>query len=182
MSGLNMLSRRLALSGVRHRIVTAHNAPTRPQARSHYPEVVDRASAVVVMEMLDLKPGKARIGKDGIVEMYRGDVDLAQLDLVRLPLRFREVTGEFSCGFNRLISLVGCPQKAGSVFANSNNLKSLVGGPETVLKTYDVSDNELETLDVLPVRIGEKFIASRNPGCPFQHPPTLRKSVNFYGG
>lgn len=177
-----MLSRRLALSGVRHQIITAHSAPVRSIAKSQYPKVTDRASALVVMEMLELKAGRCRISKDGTVELYRGDVDLAQLDLVRLPLRFREVTGEFSCGWNRLISLEGCPEKAGSVIACNNKLKSLFGGPTTVVKTYDVSDNELETLDVLPHYVGEKFVASRNPGCPFQHPSTLRKSVLFYGG
>ena len=179
---MNMLSRRLTLSGVCHRIVTAHNAPLRGIARDSYPEVRTREDAVTVLKMLGLSRGKAKIGNDGTILVYKGDVDLAQLGLRELPLRFIEVTGRFECSWNRLRSLVGCPQKAGAVLAHENELESLVGGPEFVRGDYDVSSNKLKRLDSLPRRVLGKFIVSRNPGCPFKLPSQLPASTNFYGG
>jgi hypothetical protein len=176
------LQRALARAGIGYRVVLAHNAPLRGIARDHYPEVRTRADAVAVLKMLGLSRNKAQIDDDGTVTRYRGDVDLAQLGLTKIPLNFIEVTGTFSCSWNRLRSLEGCPKRAGSVIANENELESLRGGPEVVLREYDVSSNNLKSLDVLPTRVGEKLVVSRNPGCPFQRPHGLKESTLFYGG
>jgi len=108
-----------------------------------------------------------------------GDVDLNDLKLMRLPLRFSYVSGSFSCNFNKLKSLEGCPQTVGGSFSCHgnglesleggpqiisggfycflNNLKTLVGGPQTVGGIYMVHRNKLETLKGSPQTVGGNF-------------------------
>jgi len=56
------------------------------------------------------------------------NVELFNMDLIRLPVKFGKVGGSFSCFDNKLTSLEGAPSQVGRYFACSyNQLTSLVG-------------------------------------------------------
>ena len=51
----------------------------------------------------------------GRVNVY-DDVELGNLELTKLPLRFGKVAGDFNCYNNYLTTLEGAPQKVGGTF------------------------------------------------------------------
>ena len=62
-----------------------------------------------------------------------GYVDLSSKNLKSLPIKFKEVSGNFYCDNNQLTSLRGCPRTVGGYFScRSNQLTSLRGCPRTV--------------------------------------------------
>ena len=71
-----------------------------------------------------------------------GDVSLLELNIVELPVKFRTVSGNFTCSQNKLISLVGCPSSVGGDFA--------------------CNDNKLEVLDYCPEKVDGKFYCIGN--------------------
>jgi arginine decarboxylase-like protein len=55
-----------------------------------------------------------------------GDVNISYRKLDKIPLRFRDVSGNFLCSDNNLTSLLGCPEWVGGNFhCYENNLTSL---------------------------------------------------------
>ena len=50
-----------------------------------------------------------------------GDVNLSDMSLKKLPLRFKYVGGGFSCSHNQLTSLQGVPQEVGKSFSCYDN-------------------------------------------------------------
>ena len=42
-----------------------------------------------------------------------GNVSLSKLYIVELPVKFRNVSGDFWCNNNKLTSLIGCPVSVG---------------------------------------------------------------------
>lgn len=56
------------------------------------------------------------INEDGTVDVY-GDVNLCNMRLNELPLRFGKVTGFFQCSKNRLVSLNGSPKQVNGFFS-----------------------------------------------------------------
>ena len=71
-----------------------------------------------------------------------GDVSLLELNIVELPVKFRTVSGNFTCSQNKLISLVGCPSSVGGDFL--------------------CSVNRLTTLEFCPVQVGSSFNCDNN--------------------
>jgi hypothetical protein len=70
------------------------------------------------------------INPDGSIDVD-GDVGLNNERLTKLPLKFRNVGGDFYCSYNNLPSLEGCPQTVGGDFyCRNNQLTSLEGLPE----------------------------------------------------
>jgi hypothetical protein len=63
-----------------------------------------------------------------------GDVDLEKiLNNMKLPVKFGKVSGIFSCNFNELTTLEGCPNYVGGDFScNFNNLTSLEYCPKYI--------------------------------------------------
>jgi hypothetical protein len=130
-----------------------------------------------------------------------GDVDLNDLKLMRLPLRFSYVSGSFSCNFNKLKSLEGCPQTVGGSFSCHgnglesleggpqiisggfycflNNLKTLVGGPQTVGGIYMVHRNKLETLKGSPQTVGGDFLCNINRLTDLEHFPEVNGIIDI---
>jgi hypothetical protein len=57
-----------------------------------------------------------------------GDVDLSNKSLIKIPIKFRKVSGNFHCYHNSLTSLIGCPEYVGDNFlCHDNKLTSLEG-------------------------------------------------------
>jgi hypothetical protein len=65
--------------------------------------------------------------KGNIIDVY-GDVNFYNKGLLKIPLNFGKVTGNFSCAYNKLTSLDGCPKWIGGhFFCHGNKLKSIKG-------------------------------------------------------
>ena len=60
------------------------------------------------------------INDDESIDVY-GNVDLWDKKLKEIPLNFNKVTGNFSCSYNNLTSLEGCPKSIGGKFYCRNN-------------------------------------------------------------
>jgi len=101
-----------------------------------------------------------------------GDVDLSNLGLTKLPVKFKEVGGSFYCYDNKLTTLEGCPQKVGGWFdCGKNKLTTLKGCPQKVGGGFDCRNNQLTTLEGCPQEVGGGFICRKNKlttlkGCP----------------
>jgi len=92
-----------------------------------------------------------------------GDVDLSDMGLDKLPLKFGYVSGDFYCGNNELTSLEGAPRKVGGNFYCFNNkLTSLEGSPEEVGGDFYCDDNQLTSLEGCPKKVGGSFDCGYN--------------------
>ncbi len=95
----------------------------------------------------------------------RGDVDLSDMNLQKLPLRFNRVTGSFWATNNILTSLDGSPQWVGKdFFVYNNNLSSLDGGAKVVMGEYSAQSNRLSSTNGFPLEVGSDFDISYNIG------------------
>jgi hypothetical protein len=90
------------------------------------------------------------IREDGAVDVDDGvNIQSKRLDI--LPLKFGEVTGNFTCGRNRLTSLEGSPHTVGGHFScGENQLTSLVGGPSSVGGDFYCYKNDLKSFEGFP--------------------------------
>jgi len=83
--------------------------------------------------------------------------------LTKLPIKFRNVRGYFSCDNNKLKSLEGCPETVGGDFyCSDNKLTSLEGSPETVVGYFYCDNNNLTSLLGSPKTVGGDFNCSYN--------------------
>ncbi len=102
------------------------------------------------------------INPDGTIDVD-GDVDLFGKNLNKLPLKFREVTGNFSCSENKLTTLEGGPQSVGCHFScRGNQLTTLEGAPKLVGGSFYCYENNLHTLEGAPHSVGGVFDCSLN--------------------
>jgi len=106
-----------------------------------------------------------RILSDNSVDVM-GDVRLCDKlnNMLKLPLNFNTVEGDFDISDNELTSLEGCPKKvSGSFLAYKNELTSLKGGPKEVGGNFIVLHNNITSLQNSPTIVKEDFICSHNP-------------------
>lgn len=86
------------------------------------------------------------INPDGSIDVA-GDVDLQQMNLDQLPLKFNIGSGNFYCKNNKLTTLTGSPISVGGDFNCSiNHLVSLADGPLKVKGNYNCLSNILLNL------------------------------------
>jgi hypothetical protein len=103
------------------------------------------------------------INKDGSIDVD-GYVNLSDKGLDKLPLKFRNVTGNFKCSSNNLTSLEGGPESVGGDFwCSYNNLTSLEGSPKSVGGNFICSNNNLISLEGAPESIVGDFYCNDNP-------------------
>jgi hypothetical protein len=119
------------------------------------------------------------INEDGSIDVD-GDVDLSYKELDKIPIKFRNVIGNFYCYHNKLTSLEGGPESVGGHFyCDNNNLTSLKGCPESVGGDFYCSNNNLTSLEGGPKSVGGGFYCYNNNLTSLEGSP---KSVggNFY--
>jgi hypothetical protein len=93
----------------------------------------------------------------------KGDVDLSNKNLARLPFKFEKVGGSFFCYNNNLTSLEGAPRETGVDFhCSGNNLTSLEGAPKVVGRSFFCYNNNLTSLEGAPKVVGGYFDCSGN--------------------
>lgn len=92
------------------------------------------------------------------------DVHLVRSSLKRLPFKFNNVHGYFTCRGNDLTSLSGSPNKVDEYFDVSyNNINSLKGSPHTVGGNFYCQHNNLTTFEGSPLTVGGYFDGTENP-------------------
>jgi len=90
-------------------------------------------------------------------------VNLSYRDLTKIPILFRNVTGDFDCTYNNLTSLEGSPKTIeGSFHCDNNNLTSLEGSPEKVGGDFDCRFSYLTSLEGSPKTVSGYFDCSYN--------------------
>ena len=91
-------------------------------------------------------------------------VDLSNLVLTKLPLKFNKVNGDFSCGHNRLTSLEGSPIEINNSFwCNFNRLTSFEFAPKIIRGGFDCENNNIKTFEHFPSYIKYYFCCDDNP-------------------
>ncbi len=150
----------------------------------------DGLNEVEILDLLRIKNYK--LNDDGTIDV-NGDVDLSQINISKLPLKFGRVTGSFDCSENKLVSLEGspifvgvdfkcdnnqlttmdhCPTKVGrDIWCYYNKLKSLEGCPTEVSGNFFCGNNQISSLKGCPTKVGGNFACSYNlltslVGCP----------------
>ena len=102
------------------------------------------------------------INSDGSIDV-EGNVNLSNLELTKLPLKFGRVGGNFNFGHNELTTLKGSPREVGgNFFCSHNKLTTLEGGPREVGGSFGCSNNQLTTLEGAPREVGGDFYCSYN--------------------
>jgi len=112
-----------------------------------------------------------------------GSVNLSYRNLKSIPIKFKEVGGDFYCGYNRLTSLEGCPETVGGYFScYSNRLTSLKYCPGTVGGDFSCHSNQLTSLKYCPETVGGVFYCNGNQITNFDGlPEFFEQSINLYG-
>jgi len=77
--------------------------------------------------------GTYTINDDESIDV-KGSVDLSQMNLPKIPFKFRNVSGNFYCGDNKIKNLYGSPVSVGGEFScsYSHHLISLDGAPDNI--------------------------------------------------
>jgi len=76
--------------------------------------------------------GDYTINDDGSIDV-KGSVCINNMDLIKIPFKFRNVSVYFTCSNNQLTSLEGAPNTVGGNFyCHNNQLTSLECAPNTV--------------------------------------------------
>jgi hypothetical protein len=88
-----------------------------------------------------------------------GPVDLSHKKLTKIPIKFNNVTGFFSCVGNQLVDLENAPRRVERNFMCQNQYNdsfiSLKGAPEYVGFRFDFNDNEnLKDFTDFPTYVG----------------------------
>lgn len=92
-----------------------------------------------------------------------GDVNLSHCKLKKIPIKFKEVSGNFDVSDNYLTSLYGCPERVGWTFeCSKNKLESLEFSPREVGKDFYCDHNYLTSLSGCPERIMGHFMCRSN--------------------
>ena len=93
-----------------------------------------------------------------------GNVNLTHRNIKYLPIKFKEVGGNFWCSYNHLTSLKYCPEKVSGDFScNNNQLTSLKYCPETVGGYFYCNNNQITNFDGLPEFFEQGIILIGNP-------------------
>jgi hypothetical protein len=125
-----------------------------------------------IKDWLDKHNVKNYTLNDDLTVDVDGDVNLNYKNLIKIPVRFRNVSGGFYCHNNKLTSLEGAPSSVGgSFYCHNNQLTSLEGCPSSVGDSFYCPYNQLTSLEGCPSSVGGNFYCSNNQltsleGCP----------------
>ena len=112
------------------------------------------------------------INLDGSIDVDC-NVYLNNKRLIKLPLKFNKVSGDFHCEYNKLISLDGSPREVGGGFyCEYNKLISLEGCPKELGGNFDCYYNKLTSLEGGPIKVGGYFSCSNNQLTTLEGGPT----------
>lgn len=101
-----------------------------------------------IKEILDSLGIENYTVNDDLTVDVESDVNISDIGITKIPVKFNKVIGDFNVSTNRLTSLINSPKEITGDFNCSNNyLTTLVDGPSLVGGVYDCSKNRLKSLD-----------------------------------
>ena len=104
-----------------------------------------------IISWLDQMKVKNYTINDDLTVDVDGNVWLYDKKLIKIPIQFNKVNGDFGCANNKLKSLKGCPIEVnGDFYCDYNNLTSLEGCPKIVNEDFYCHRNQLKSLKYLP--------------------------------
>jgi hypothetical protein len=117
---------------------------------------------------------KVEISEQGLVSVV-GNVNMKRASR-KLPCRFGEIKGSFSCVSQDLTSLDGAPHLVSGDFScQHNKLKTLAGGPVTVGGAYNCQGQALVGLLGLPLTEFKRLYVTYTPKLPVLRALVARK-------
>jgi hypothetical protein len=127
---------------------------------------MDRKQVLSLISQHFTVDGRVTVTPDGKVTVERDVVmnNRFYKGFEKLPVEFASVGGTLSIETNNLKTLVGCPETVGGGFdCDDNELMSLEGGPKAVGRGYSCSKNFISDLKGAPRAIPGNFNCSINP-------------------
>jgi len=92
------------------------------------------------------------------------DVDISHRNLDKILIKFRRVSGNFRCNFNKLTSLEFCPESVGnSILVFNNKLTSLEYLPKYIGGDIDCENNKIWSFRGIPDSFRGELYCDRNP-------------------
>lgn len=118
------------------------------------------------------------IFEDGSIDVD-GNVNLYDKGIIRLPLNFRNIYGNFYCSCNQLTSLEGAPKFIkGNFYCDSNQLTSFQGAPKEINGNFYCRYNKLTSFEYAPKTIRGEFGCECNNIKSFEYAPNYVGSFN----
>jgi len=103
------------------------------------------------------------INTDGSIDVYQG-VSLSNRNLQEIPIKFRQVDGDFNCWGVGLKTLIGCPERVNGDFdCEKNRLTNLENCPKYVYANFYCRWNNITTFEGGPKLVEGKFLCGYNP-------------------
>ena len=119
------------------------------------------------------------VNTDGSIDVDNF-VNLFNIGLSKLPLKFNKVNGYFNCSCNNLTTLEGSPKELnGGFFCYDNKLTSLEGSPKEVNGDFYCYNNQLTSFEFAPKIIRGDFDCRWNNIKSFEYFPSFVKG-NFF--
>ena len=105
---------------------------------------------------------KSTLNADGSYDV-EGTVDLSELHLTKLPMKFGKINGNFYCFANNLTTLDGAPTEVKlDFYCSYNNLTTLKGCPIYVGGKFSCKNNKLTSLEGAPKTVIGDFLCFEN--------------------
>ena len=103
------------------------------------------------------------INNDGSIDVDE-DVNLHNLGLEKLPIKFNKVNGYFDCSENELTSLSGSPFEVNGDFkCHTNELTSFKYAPKIIRGNFDCEWNNIKSFEYFPSYVKRYFWCDDNP-------------------
>jgi len=107
------------------------------------------------------------------------NVNILNKQLTKIPVKFKEIKGDFICSHNNLTSLINAPHKIEGWFSCSHNqLTNLEGAPQIVKRWFSCSYNLLTSLKGIPPKIRGSFYCSHNQLINLDGLPIINGDIN----
>lgn len=121
------------------------------------------------------------INDDGSIDVD-DHVNLTNLGLTELPLKFNKVWGDFYCAKNNLTTLKGSPIEVGESFnCNYNELTSLEHSPIKVGGDFLCTNNKLTSLKGCPKFVRDDIFCEDNNVIKLEEIPNTMNGYIYFG-
>lgn len=146
-------------------------------------KIITKQQVNCIVKKYKIRIDPFSIRDDGFIDV-NGNVKICYTNLQKLPLKFRNVYGDFFCHSNKLTSLKGSPvfvagdfncygncldslkyapkEVGGDFSCHENSLTSLKGSPKIINGNFNCFLNQITTLKNGPIKVNGSYYAYHN--------------------